>query len=100
MSPALSPDARTVAFVEVIDDARTRLPALDRVWLLHERTVQRKSSGTGLTWSPDGARIAMNYGATTYVFPAPPANSTVREIKGVTSVGANSGRQIDSQHVR
>jgi len=74
MSPAIAPDLRSIAFVEVVDAVRDPAHARDRVWvaragsdstLIYEAPVQAKGGGSGLTWSPDGARLAMNFGGRT-----------------------------------
>ena len=95
MSPALSPDAGSVAFVEVVDSAtsaRALRPVRDRIWIhrigggdrmIYERPVQPKSGGSGLAWSPDGRLVAMNFAGRAYVLDADvTGGAALQEIAG------------------
>jgi dipeptidyl aminopeptidase/acylaminoacyl peptidase len=76
MAPAISPDARAVAFLEVVDGTAGMTNGRDRVWvtrlgrettLIYDGPVQAKGGGSALTWSPDSSRLAMNFGGRTTI---------------------------------
>jgi Tol biopolymer transport system component len=90
MAPSISPDGHAVAFLEVVDAAVQIARGRDRVWvtgpggetrLVYDGPVQAKGGGSGLTWSPDAARLAMNFGGRTTILDSRQA-SPGRQLSG------------------
>lgn len=107
MAPAVSPDDSAVVFVEVFGDARDRDQARDRVWvyrvngverMIFEGPVRAKGGGSGLSWSTDGRRIAMNFGGRTDVFDAAAADTPtlVREYQGTDACWISAAQLLVS----
>lgn len=100
MAPDISPDGRAIAYVEVLDTTDVPARARDRVWvvrpdgtevMIYDGPVRAK--GGGLTWSPDGRYVAMNFSGRVFVLDANAPRPPVLEQSG------NAACWVDEDHL-